>query len=183
MTNIAKDFSVSNFYGHYWGLSSAFHTGISFYADTDRPIPHQQMKIYIPFQFCYIFYITYMTAIGMRYYAVFSTSIIQKERRSGNHHFKASTCALRSNISEMGRCCLCAPNRSDCGSAPEQFSLLFYRHTVRRVVKQPLLTASVKSSHVSFYTASLGMMVKAWALVTTPSFLVMKHLASPHSMR
>ena len=30
MTNIAKDFSVSNFYGHYWGLSSAFHAGISF---------------------------------------------------------------------------------------------------------------------------------------------------------
>ena len=29
--------------------------------------------------------------------------------------------------------------------------------------KRPLLTASVKSSHVSFYTASLGMMVKAWA--------------------
>ena len=48
-TKIAKDFSVSNFYGHYWGLSSAFHAGISFCADTDRPVPHQQMKIYIPF--------------------------------------------------------------------------------------------------------------------------------------
>ena len=56
MTNIAKDFSVSNFYGHYWRLSSAFHAGISFCADTDRPIPHQQMKIYIPFQFCCIFF-------------------------------------------------------------------------------------------------------------------------------
>ena len=46
-TKIAKDFSVSNFYVHYCGLSSAFHTSISFCADTDRPVPHQQMKIYI----------------------------------------------------------------------------------------------------------------------------------------
>ena len=52
--------------------------------------------------------------------------------------FKATPCALRNIISDMERCCLCAPNRSDCGSAPEQFPLLFHRHTVCRVVKQPL---------------------------------------------
>ena len=46
-----------------------------------------------------------------------------------------------------------------------------------------MLTASGKSFHVSFYTASLEMMIKGWALVTTPSFLAMKHPASPHSMR
>ena len=87
MTNIAKDFSVSNFYGHYWGLSSTFHASISFCADTVRPIPHQQMKIYIPFQFCFIFYMTYMTAIGMCHDVALGSLIVQKERRSGNRHF------------------------------------------------------------------------------------------------
>ena len=58
-----------------------------FYADTDRHIPHQQMKIYIPFQFCFIFYITYMTAIGMCHDVALGSLIVQKERRSGNRHF------------------------------------------------------------------------------------------------
>ncbi len=40
-----------------------------------------------------------------------------------------------------------------------------------------------KSSHVSFYTATLEMMIKGWALVITPSFLAMKHPASPHQSR